>query len=159
MVTRNEVSEQRSKYAKRTDETPHQNSPLSISRIEEIAPLIVRNIPAYHRINHGGFYTADEEARAGLNRLAERYKAGRIADAVRVSEESGKLMDPDIAAQMGFKEKIARALAADTGAGMAMRGGIVGTGLTASGAGLVQLMQFLTQGTQAQAERNDVLPS
>ena len=73
--------------------------------------------------------------------------------------QSGKPMDPDIAAQMGFKEKIARALAADTGAGMAMRGGIVGTGLTASGAGLVQLMQFLTQGTQAQAERNDVLPS
>jgi hypothetical protein len=62
----------------------------------------------------------------------------------------------------GAGAKIMGALADETRTGDVARVAAVsagGAGLTASGAALLDLMQFMTQGANAQQERDDVLPS
>lgn len=113
-------------------------------------------------IGRGVYNAVDAKIR---NRLEEAAKAARYRRETNVLdslEAQGKsITDEDVAqaAQVGLLEGAMRDLASDSAGGQVARGAIVGSGLTASGAGLVQLMQFLSQGTQAQAERNDVLPS
>lgn len=114
-------------------------------------------------IGRGVYNAVDAKIR---NRLEEAAKAARYRRESNVMDSliaKGKtdITDEEIAqaAQVGLLEGAMRDLASDSAGGQVARGAIVGSGLTASGAGLVQLMQFLSQGTQAQAERNDVLPS
>ena len=60
------------------------------------------------------------------------------------------------------RQAIAQNMGADGTRGQISRGaayaGMTG-GITASGAALVDLMQFMTQGAEVQSERDDVLPS
>lgn len=114
-------------------------------------------------IGRGVYNAVDAKIRA---RLEEAAKAARKRRQDNVQDSFIAQGKTDMTAeevaqaeQVGLLEGALRDLSSDSAGGQVARGAIVGSGLTASGAGLVQLMQFLSQGTQAQAERNDVLPS
>ena len=111
----------------------------------------------------GGFYTVDQGMRDLISQYAQAAENRRVSNAKGKAYRSGEMLSDEREQELrnnpGMLQAALEYLQQDTGQAMAARGAIVGSGLTASGAGLVQLMQFLTQGTQAQAERNDVLSS
>ena len=114
-------------------------------------------------IGRGVYNAVDAKIRDRLKEAADAARYRRETNVLDSLEAQGKtnITNEEVAqaAQVGLLEGALRDLASDSAGGQVARGAIVGSGLTASGAGLVQLMQFLSQGTQAQAERNDVLPS
>ena len=107
----------------------------------------------------GGFYSADEALRNFFEKQGDSARERRVANSRVSAERQGREADPEIANNPGMVEAVMRTLQQDTAQAMAARGAIVGTPITASGAGLISLMQFLAGGREQQVEREGVLPS
>lgn len=125
---------------------------------KKIALQVMNNRPM-----RGGFYTADEKLRNFIAGQAAAAKNRRINNQLDSADAQGKvdLSEAEMREmeKAGILEGLLNDLGADNRRGMAARGVIVGSGLTASGAGLLQLMEFLTSGRDQQIGRSDVLSS
>ena len=112
-----------------------------------------------NRPMRGGFYSADEALRNFFAKQGDAARERRVANSKEAAARQGREADPEIANNPGMVEAVMRTLQQDNRQGMAARGAIVGTPITASGAGLISLMQFLAGGREQQVEREGVLTS
>ena len=112
-----------------------------------------------NRPMRGGFYSADEALRNFFEKQGDAARDRRVANSKEAAARQDREADPEIANNPGMVEAIMRTLQQDNRQGMTARGAIVGTPITASGAGLISLMQFLAGGREQQVEREGVLPS
>ena len=116
-----------------------------------------------NRPMRGGFYTVDQGLRDPIGRHAQAAEDRRVANAKtkasRRGEELGHSVERGLRENPGMLQTALEYLQQDTAQSMAARGAIVGTPITASGAGLISLMQFLQGGREQQVEREGVLPS
>ena len=111
----------------------------------------------------GGFYTVDQNLRDRIGQFAQAAEDRRVANAkAKEARRGGELSDSveqELRNNPGMLQAAMQYLQQDTAQAMAARGAIVGTPITASGAGLISLMQFLAGGREQQVEREGVLPS
>lgn len=116
-----------------------------------------------NRPMRGGFYTVDQNLRDRIGEYAQAAEYRRVGNAkikaARRGEELSNEREQELRNNPGMLQAALQYLQQDTAQGMAARGAIVGTPITASGAGLISLMQFLAGGREQQVEREGVLPS
>tara|TARA_B100000902_G_C27295283_1_gene909530 strand:- start:536 stop:1153 length:618 start_codon:yes stop_codon:yes gene_type:complete len=108
--------------------------------------------------NKGALQAPDLDEAALRSAVMESADGARPIAAALAQQERPGLMEMGLRA----RQAIAQNMGADGTRGQISRGaayaGMTG-GITASGAALVDLMQFMTQGAEVQSERDDVLPS
>jgi len=108
--------------------------------------------------NKGALQAPDLDDAALRSAVMASADGARPIAAALAQQEGPGLMEMGLRA----RQAIAQNMGADKTRGQISRGaayaGITG-GITASGAALVDLMQFMTQGASVQQERDDVLPS
>ena len=108
--------------------------------------------------NKGVLQAPDLDEAALRSAVMESADGARPIAAALAQQERPGLMEMGLRA----RQAIAQNMGADQTRGQISRGvayaGMTG-GITASGAALVDLMQFMTQGAEVQSERDEVLPS
>ena len=108
--------------------------------------------------NTGVLQAPDLDEAALRSAVMESADGARPIAAALAQQERPGLMEMGLRA----RQAIAQNMGADQTRGQISRGvayaGMTG-GITASGAALVDLMQFMTQGAEVQSERDEVLPS
>ena len=116
-----------------------------------------------NRPMRGGFYTVDQGMRDLIGQYAQAAEDRRVSNARGKAYRSGEILsdqrEQELRNNPGMLQAAMQYLQQDTAQAMAARGAIVGTPITASGAGLISLMQFLAGGREQQVEREGVLPS
>jgi len=143
--------------ARRMQESEVASSPVDLRRLMQSAGLSGTGGKGKYT-NKGAMQAPDLDEAALRNAVMSAPGGGQQMAQVMAQGEGPGMMEMLQRARAG----IAQNMAAEGSRGQLSRGAAgaaITGGITASGAALLDLMQFMTQGANAQQERDDVLPS